>query len=161
MIWPSASRAYDLLNGVKIQFDNAWTHLGSNPDRQKRHADDAFGREKNSDLFQREAFGILPDKDSDGNGVQDISTLIMAHMLGLDIPGIEPSTSYLPGYEWWPRESANQDPPAQRQSSSPMVASSMSSSSPSSGGQSTFDGQPEWYHSSSDPLPVYTFDMSI
>jgi hypothetical protein len=162
MIWPSASRAYDLLNGVKIQFDNAWTHLDPSSDhRRKRQADDAFGREKNSDLLQREAFGVLPDKDalsSDGNGVQDISTRIMAHMLGLDIPGIEPSTSYLPGYEWWPRHSGDGDPPPPRPSSS-IVGSSMGSSPPSSGG---YDGQPDWYQTSSsaDPLPAYSFDMT-
>lgn len=36
-------------------------------------------------------------------GVQDMSNRLLAQMLGLDIPGIEPSTSYYPGYEWWPR----------------------------------------------------------
>jgi hypothetical protein len=155
MIWPSASRAYDLLNGVKIQFDNAWTHLDPSSDhRRKRPADDAFGREKSSDLLQREAFGVLADKDmpsSDGNGVQDISTRIMAHMLGLDIPGIEPSTSYLPGYEWWPRHNGNEHAPP------PRPTPPMGSSSPSSGG---YDGQPDWYRTSADPHPVYAFDMS-
>jgi hypothetical protein len=155
MIWPSASRAYDLLNGVKIQFDNAWTHLDPSSDhRRKRPADDAFGKEKSSDLLQREAFGVLADKDmpsSDGNGVQDISTRIMAHMLGLDIPGIEPSTSYLPGYEWWPRHNGNEHAPP------PRSTPPMGSSSPSSGG---YDGQPDWYRTSADPHPVYAFDMN-
>ena len=27
----------------------------------------------------------------------------MAHMLGLEIPGVETSTCCHPGYEWWPR----------------------------------------------------------
>lgn len=72
------------------------------PDRQKRGADDAFGREKNSDMLQREAFGDSGSKErmTSTTGIQDISTRMMAHMLGLDIPGIEPSTSYYPGYEW-------------------------------------------------------------
>ncbi len=40
----------------------------------------------------------------------------MAHMLGLEIPGVEPSTSYYPGYEWWPRNhgGSSQQPPQQQ-----------------------------------------------
>ena len=47
------------------------------------------------------------------NGVQDLSTRIMAHMLGLEMPGVEPSTSFFPGYEWWPRNNQGypQPPP--------------------------------------------------
>lgn len=30
-------------------------------------------------------------------------------MLGLDIQGIEPSISYYPGYQWWPRPSGQGD----------------------------------------------------
>ena len=116
---PSASRAWDLLNGVQLR-----THAQpavaalSSPqyqhiDRNKRPAQDAFGEEKSSDYLQREAFGAVqptdqPPRDqgleeNNVNGVQDISTRLMAHMLGLEVPGVEPSTSYYPGYEWWPR----------------------------------------------------------
>lgn len=75
------------------------------PDRQKRGADDAFGRERSADVLQREVFGDSGSKErmTPTAGIQDISTRMMAHMLGLDIPGIETSTSYYPGYEWWPR----------------------------------------------------------
>ncbi|KAL0576702.1 hypothetical protein V5O48_005269 [Marasmius crinis-equi] len=129
VLWPSAERALDLLTGVKISYDYESTHppihLG---ERVKRGAEDAFGQEKSSDYLQREAFGV--PAGADGNhkigqqptptnvqGVQDLSTRIMAHMLGLDIPGMEPSTSYYPGYEWWPR------PGEQRQQlSSPLGA---------------------------------------
>ncbi|KAG5219880.1 zinc cluster transcription factor [Salix suchowensis] len=44
------------------------------------------------------------------NGVQDLNMRIMAHMLGLDIPGIEASTSFYPGYEWWPRTNEKMPP---------------------------------------------------
>ncbi|KAF8910155.1 fungal-specific transcription factor domain-containing protein [Gymnopilus junonius] len=121
VVWPSASRAWDLLNGVQLR-----THaLPPAPalaspqyqptDRNKRAAQDAFGEEKSSDFLQREAFGTvqppdesqrdqgLAENNMNGNGVQDISTRLMAHMLGLEVPGVEPSTSYYPGYEWWPR----------------------------------------------------------
>ncbi|KAG9314135.1 hypothetical protein JVU11DRAFT_4920 [Chiua virens] len=103
--WPSAGRGWDLLHGAKVQVDSNLAPMVRSPDRQKRAADDAFGREKNSDFLQREAFGDYGSKERTASttGIQDISTRMMAHMLGLDIPGIEPSTSYYPGYEWWPR----------------------------------------------------------
>lgn len=106
IIWPSAGRAWALLEGVKVQLDNVHTADSQGDDRRKRHADDAFGHEKNSDYLSREAFGtaLSQQPQHEPQGVQDINTRIMAHMLGLDVPGIEPSTSYYPGYEWWPRQ---------------------------------------------------------
>ncbi|KAK0481545.1 fungal-specific transcription factor domain-containing protein [Armillaria novae-zelandiae] len=122
VVWPSASRAWDLLNGVQLTFDNAQTSEDSNsPGRHKRQADIAFAQEKSSDYLQREAFGDLngpPQPEQAETGVQDLSTRIMAHMLGLDIPGIEPSTSFYPGYEWWPRNGQSQG----SQPMSPVVA---------------------------------------
>lgn len=82
-------------------------------------ADDAFGQEKELNFSQR---GVYDDRGNiagtqcaleSQNGVQDLSTRIMAHMLGLDIPGIEPSTSYYPGYQWWPRNSGQAEPSTQ------------------------------------------------
>jgi hypothetical protein len=88
-----------------------------NTDRNKRDARDAFGEEK-SDYIHREAFSATPmapdpvsDNGFNATGVQDISTRLMAHMLGLEIPGVEPSTSYFPGYEWWPRLNQGAPPP--------------------------------------------------
>ncbi|KAG5652448.1 hypothetical protein H0H81_004992 [Sphagnurus paluster] len=105
IVWPSASRAWELLNGVKMEADNMIPQVHIS-DRQKRPAEAAFGQEKSSDYLQREAFHTSPREMGtvEGeNGVQELGTRIMAHMLGLNIPGIEPSTSYYPGYEWWPR----------------------------------------------------------
>lgn len=75
----------------------------------------AFAPEKASDYLQREAFGSEVNRSTPPTehiqtepGVQDLNTRLMAHMLGLDIPGIEPSTSYYPGYEWWPRNGQGQ-----------------------------------------------------
>lgn len=113
MLWPSAARAWELLSGAKIGPD-AHQHPTASPERHKRDADDAFGHEKNSDYLQREAFSSTGGEQQpifpQGNdpGVQDLSTRIMAHMLGLDVPGIEPSTSFYPGYEWWPRTNPGQ-----------------------------------------------------
>lgn len=120
--WPSAGRARDLLNGVRVQVDSTIPPLVHGPDRQKRAADDAFG-ERSSDVLQREAFGdvLQRERAPQNSGIQEISTRMMAHMLGLDIPGIEPSTSYYPGYEWWPR--ANQPSPQSYHGSSTSASS--------------------------------------
>ena len=141
--WPSAARAWDLLHGVKVQVDSNLTPMLQGPDRQKRGADDAFGREKNSDFLQREAFGDSGSKErmTSTAGIQDISTRMMAHMLGLDIPGIEPSTSYYPGYEWWPRGTNVMHAPYQQPPSGANAASSgslMNANYPAS------QGDPGW-----------------
>ncbi|KAI9570337.1 fungal-specific transcription factor domain-containing protein [Boletus coccyginus] len=127
--WPSAARTWDLLNGVKVQVDSNLTPMLQGPDRQKRGADDAFGGEKSSDFLQREVFGDSGSKGpmTSTAGIHDISTRMMAHMLGLDIPGIEPSTSYYPGYEWWPRATNAAYAPGYQQPSSGMNASSLES----------------------------------
>lgn len=97
-----------------------WEIPSSQQDRSKskRGADDAFGQNRQVDYGQREVYGSLPDEqaqNNNANGVQDLSTRLMAHMLGLEMPGVERSTSFFPGYEWWPR--ANQgypQPPPQQ-----------------------------------------------
>lgn len=81
-----------------------------NTDRNKRDARDAFGEEKSGYLHREVFTPMAPDPVSDNGlnatGVQDMSTGLMAHMLGL-----EPSTSYFPGYEWWPRLNQSAPPP--------------------------------------------------
>ncbi|KAL1740837.1 fungal-specific transcription factor domain-containing protein [Schizophyllum fasciatum] len=110
VVWPSASRAWDLLDGVKLGYEKAVAipQIRGDGSERKRDLENAFGPEdqKNSDYLQREAFGTYGSarqEPSPQNGMRDLSQRIMAHMLGLDIPGIEPSTSFYPGYEWWPR----------------------------------------------------------
>lgn len=103
VVWPSASRAWELLNGVKMGSNDLPPQI-TFLDRPKRPADAAFGQEKSSGYFHQEALPVYDSNASEGNtGVQELGTRIMAHMLGLHIPGIEASTSYYPGYEWWPR----------------------------------------------------------
>jgi len=106
MAWPSAGRAYELLHGVKIRFDNAWTQHDVRHHRPKRLAEDVFD-EGDQSVQQPQAFGDSPNINVDllpydSSGVQDMSTQMMAHMLGLDTPGLWPSASYFPGYEWEP-----------------------------------------------------------
>jgi hypothetical protein len=158
LVWPSALRAWELLNGVKVRFDSALTPLVRAPDRHKRLADDAFGKEKGSSYTQREAFGPLESDASNGpnanaNGVQDLNTRMMAHMLGLDVPAIEPSTSYYSGYEWWLTNTV------------PDQSQVCSISSESIGGLSRghyFDAQPvigDHWQRNSDIRPGYSYDL--
>lgn len=102
--WPNAGRIWDLLNGAKVQVDTNLPQLEQSIDRQKRGADAAFGRATSPDLLQYSDAPIFEPMTQTG-GIQDISTRMMAQMLELDIPSIDPSTSYYPGYEWWPRAS--------------------------------------------------------
>ncbi|KAJ7170147.1 fungal-specific transcription factor domain-containing protein [Mycena filopes] len=102
IIWPSAGRAWELLTGVKLGALNAVVLPPQSHDRHKRHAEDAFGHgPPDYPLRDEQQTGQNVD------GVQDIGNKLMAHMLGLDIPGVEPSTSFYTGCDWWARP--NQD----------------------------------------------------
>jgi len=121
--WPSASRAWDLLNGVKLSDGIFATQLpkvlGKCFDGQKQVAVDAF-EEKDFNYSQQEPCNSNVSGQSIGghNGVQDFNTQIMAEMLGLDIPGMDPSV-YRPGYQLWPSTSGHK-------SSTPLVSQSIS-----------------------------------
>jgi len=113
--WPAAKRSYDLLHGVKLQFDNVQAFPAGDQGRNKRPASDAFDKERISDVLQREVFGP-PNEESKATaeigqsvGVQDLSTQLMAHILGLDVSGVVESTSYFPGYRWWPKTNLSED----------------------------------------------------
>lgn len=155
MVWPSAGRAWTLLEGVSIQLDNALPVDSQGDDRRnsKRPADDAFGQEKNSDYLSRAVFEQPAEASP---GAQDVNTRIMAHMLGLDVPGVEPSTSYYPGYEWWPSRADGQ---AQQQQQQPAPVSPTER-------QITFDSPAsleEWLRAASmsgKSAPNYGFDFS-
>jgi hypothetical protein len=100
-----------------------------NVDRPKRGAQDAFGEDNAQHYLPREdpnfspnssglggqqgAIGDSENEFNNTNGVQDLSTRLMAHMLGLEVPGVEPSTSYYPGSEWWPRNQQGVPQPPQ------------------------------------------------
>ncbi|KAJ7246249.1 fungal-specific transcription factor domain-containing protein [Mycena haematopus] len=122
IIWPSAARAYDLLNGVKLGALNAFPPTFS-ADRHKRHAEDAFGGDRPPDYPLRDdrQFGQNVD------GVQDVANKLMAHMLGLDIPGVEPSTSFYTGCDWWARPNPEQQQSLAHQNWSPQSVSGSSS----------------------------------
>ncbi|THH18408.1 hypothetical protein EW146_g2572 [Bondarzewia mesenterica] len=177
VIWPSAHRSWDLLHGAKIQVDSGLLSYFANPSERsnKRPADEAFGKEKSSNILQREAFEELERSNPATPAVpgQGAGNRILAHMLGIDIPGIEPSTSYLPGYEWWPR--TGQRPPQgqgqgqgqgqqqqqqQQQQPSPGQSSQQVTTTPS---QALSTPSPHSSSHSSPPaaLPIpFTFDQT-
>ncbi|KAL0951642.1 hypothetical protein HGRIS_008322 [Hohenbuehelia grisea] len=101
IIWPSAARAWELLHGVKLGFDKDAT-LPQTGHRHKRDAEDAFGQQPGADHHHEPPLDAIPHQDFEANGLQDLNSRLMAQMLGLSVPGMEPSTSFYPGYEWWP-----------------------------------------------------------
>ncbi|KAG6837321.1 hypothetical protein H0H93_011416 [Arthromyces matolae] len=149
VVWPSASRAWELLNGVKMGSDDLPPQINS-LNRPKRQADAAFGQEKSSNYLQREAFKTPVYESNvreENTGVQELGTRIMAHMLGLNIPGVEASTSYYPGYEWWPRSQESPQPVLHHVSSSSGDYGSRTNMSPTNhslGGRAS-----EW-----SPVPI-------
>jgi len=164
MVWPSASRAWDLLKGVKMGSDSIPPQIHFS-DRHKRPAEAAFGQEKSSNYLQREAFrGPSPDTSNEegDNGVQELGSRIMAHMLGLHIPGFEPSTSYLPGYEWWPRSNEVAPPGSHQLSPAPMGYGSrneLASHSNTVPGGAASSGGNQWTSVSLPAETSYTYDF--
>jgi hypothetical protein len=149
IIWPSAARAYELLNGVKLGALHAPVLPPHPTDRHKRQAEDAFGPDYS---FDRQ-FGQSVD------GVQDVANKLMAHMLGLDIPGVEPSTSFYTGCDWWARP--NQEPMSPQNWPQPSVSVSSTLPFPQSVPQS--QQQTRGWPDSREALPYndggYRFDQ--
>ena len=161
--WPAGQRAWELISGAHTHVsDPTFQSMPVNgQQRHKRAAEDAFGiGEKVSDVLQQEAF----DERTGGGAPQPVrggpaSDRVLAHMLGLDIPGIEPSTSYLPGYQWWPRgqapngQAGPSQQPMQQQIASGMVNGGQSQDTPSP--HSTSTNSPP----NSMPIP-FSFDVA-
>ncbi|KAJ7675340.1 fungal-specific transcription factor domain-containing protein [Mycena rosella] len=122
-IWPSAARAWELLNGVKLGALTAVPPPPHSLDRHKRHAEDAFGQDRSD--YPSHALRDERQMGQNVDGVQDMANKLMAHMLGLDIPGVEPSTSFYTGCDWWAR-------PNQEGSNQPMSPQNWPHAAPSS-----------------------------
>lgn len=94
-MWPSAATNCELLEGAKVKFDEREAVLTQPPIRPKRDADTAFGnlRLQNPSAQQRpdpkgKARADLPREES-GSHRKEVGSRMMAHMLGLEIPGAE------------------------------------------------------------------------
>jgi hypothetical protein len=132
VIWPSAYRAWGLVGGAKVHVDSGLLH--SKPtQRQKRHADDAFGVDERSGaglLPQTFNFGPSEGVDVEAPRASAAESRLLAHMLGIDFPSIEPSAPYVSGYEWLPRDQTKSRTPDSSHTVSPSPRSVSTHSSP-------------------------------
>ncbi|KAJ7751211.1 fungal-specific transcription factor domain-containing protein [Mycena maculata] len=160
IIWPSAARAWELLNGVKLGALNTAVPPAQSLDRHKRHAEDAFGQDRPPDY---PSHGLVEDPHMGQNmdGVQDMANKLMAHMLGLDLPGVEPSTSFYTGCDWWARPNPDTSQPLSPQNwPSPVATGPNSLFTPLN-----MPPQRTWSQDSRDPPPqlgysdAYQFDQ--
>ncbi|OCH86052.1 hypothetical protein OBBRIDRAFT_761980 [Obba rivulosa] len=110
--WPSAIRVRTLLEGAKVELDHTSSHPSGGPARQKRSADTAWGTEHSSDILERQSSSQQPYQAPQYRPVptapvapqQDPGTSsITSNTPGTHLPGMEASTSFYPGYQWWPR----------------------------------------------------------
>jgi hypothetical protein len=132
VIWPSAYRAWGLVGGAKVHVDSGLLH-SKTTQRQKRPADDAFG------VDERSGVGLLPQTFSSGPSADGAAprastaeSRLLAHMLGIDFPSMEPSAPYVSGYEWWQRDQNKPRTPDSSHTVSPSPRSGSSHSSPAS-----------------------------
>ncbi|KAL4241803.1 Transcriptional Regulatory Element [Abortiporus biennis] len=99
-IWPCAYRVRQLLKGANVQLDDlsAYSHTSERP---KRSVDEALGPDKHIDVTHREMYRMPVERQQQQHIPQPHSHI--AQSLGVPISGFEPSTTYYPGYEWWPQ----------------------------------------------------------
>ncbi|PCH33995.1 hypothetical protein WOLCODRAFT_87174 [Wolfiporia cocos MD-104 SS10] len=113
-IWPSSTRVRTLLQGANVKKDQLSLTMQNQQElRQKRSVEEALGAERNSDILNRETLNrpsypgaeMAPPGQALNN---DLTTRMMLHPLGLGTPGMDPSSSYYPGYQWWPRTNVDE-----------------------------------------------------
>lgn len=132
MIWPSAYRAWGLVGGAKVHVDSGILHAKPTQ-RPKRPAEDAFGVDERSGaglLPQTYNFGPSLGEDVAAPRASAVDSRFLAHMLGLDLPVMEPSASNAPSYEWWLRDQSKPRTPDSSHAVSPSPKSGSSHSSP-------------------------------
>jgi hypothetical protein len=153
MIWPSASRAWELLNGVKVRLNNARSP-GSDSRRHKRQAEAAFD---NDTVLATECavFGCSGQSSVDRLQDEPFGTQIVNQVLGLDNPPVKPLSSFISGTsggtEWWLDGTASPR--------SPMVPHGAYSSP-----NIAFDAQTlpdDWMPRVPDIRPGYAFDPAV
>jgi hypothetical protein len=131
VIWPSAYRAWGLIGGAKVHVDSGFLH-SKTTQRQKRPAEDAFGDEGSGAGLLPQTFNSGPPAGADvaAPRTSAAESRLLAHMLGIDFPSIEPSASYVSGYEWLPRDQNKPRTPDSSHTVSPSSKSGSSHSSP-------------------------------
>jgi len=132
VIWPSAYRAWGLIGGAKVHVDGGF--MQSKPtQRPKRPAEDAFGVDDMTGAGLLPQFNFDPSTRADDAAPQASAaeSRLLAHMLGIDFPSMEPSAPYAPGYEWRSRDQSKPcTPDSTSHTVSPSPRSGSSHSSP-------------------------------
>jgi hypothetical protein len=132
VIWPSAYRAWGLIGGAKVHVDSGFLH-SKTIQRPKRPAEDAFGvDERSGAVLLPQTVNFDPSAGADGAAprASAAESRLLAHMLGIDFPSMEPSAPHAPGYEWWPRDQNKPRTPDSSHAVSPSPRSGSSHSSP-------------------------------
>jgi len=130
VIWPSAYRAWGLIGGAKVHVDSGFLH-SKTTQRPKRPAEDAFGVDERSGAgLLPQTFNFDPSAGADGAAprASAAESRLLAHMLGIDFPSMEPSASHAPGYEWLPRDQNKPRTPDSSHAVSPSRSGSSRSS---------------------------------
>lgn len=109
-LWPTAMRIRALLEGAKVRLDDStYTMDIGQAGRRKRNVEDALGSSKNSDINARNMYGMpVVDGYADQPATSAAwdhahNARMVAQSLGIG-PSAEASTSFYPGYQWWPSQ---------------------------------------------------------
>jgi hypothetical protein len=99
--------------------------------RPKRAADDAFGTEarRGASVFPQ-TVDFTQSADVAAPQASAVENRLLAHMLGIDFPLAGQSTSYVPEYEWLPRDQTQPCTPDSSHAVSPSPRSGSNHSSP-------------------------------
>ncbi|OBZ79157.1 Nitrogen assimilation transcription factor nirA [Grifola frondosa] len=111
--WPSTMHIRMLLEGAKVQLDQTTVSTSTAEHRPKRSAGDALGDAKNTNILEQQTFeqpAVDEYQQTAAVSTWDYSAnaRIVAQTLGIDVPGFESSTSFYPGYQWWPHTGATE-----------------------------------------------------
>ncbi|KAI0719947.1 fungal-specific transcription factor domain-containing protein [Cerioporus squamosus] len=107
-LWPTASRLRTLLEGAKVRLDQSAYPVDGQGGRNKRSVEDALGSSKNPDVaghvHDMYQMPILDGYRGTGqsSGAWDHARML-PHTLGV-APTADTSTSFYPGYQWWPNQ---------------------------------------------------------
>ncbi|KZT75005.1 hypothetical protein DAEQUDRAFT_720214 [Daedalea quercina L-15889] len=118
-IWPSAKRVRVLLEGATdLEKDPGPQPSRARRDsRPKRSVEQALGEDMNTDVYPGRPSGSSYAEPSAMNSRfifdEDANTRAMLQSLGLEVPYVDPTLgSYLPGYQYWPRQTYESMPPS-------------------------------------------------
>ncbi|RPD55889.1 hypothetical protein L227DRAFT_603343 [Lentinus tigrinus ALCF2SS1-6] len=109
-LWPTATRLRNLLEGAKVRLDQSTYPVDGQVVRNKRSVENALGSSKNPDIAGHDMYhmsvtdGYRGPSPSSSAWDHGHNARMIAHSLGASSPAAEASTSFYPGYQWWPSQ---------------------------------------------------------